>query len=372
MGLIDFIHQMFTDYTIQTIVMGTAVLGLLSGLLGTWAVLRRQSLLGDAVAHAALPGIAIAFLISGEKNTLLILAGAAAAGWIATLWIRGITLNTRIKSDTALAVVMAVFFGFGMVLITLIQQMPNARQAGLESFLFGQAATLLRHDVAIMAIIAGVALVTVFLFWKEFKLLAFDQQYANSLGFNIKFLDILLNTLIVVAIIIGLQAVGVVLMSALLIAPAAAARQWTNKLGAMALLAAIFGALSGITGTFLSGAMAKMPTGPLIVLSSVSIVIFSFLFAPQRGLIAQFILKMKVKKRIAHDTLLVHLYHICRKHKSKYEPHSLKLLKPLPDYNNATIKHLHDQKLITLTKKKEWCLTEKGIMKVEQLIKTGG
>jgi len=231
MGLIDFFYQMASDYTIQTIVMGTAVLGLLSGLLGTWAVLRRQSLLGDAVAHAALPGIAIAFLISGEKNTLFIFAGAAVAGWIATLWIRGIAINTRIKSDTALAVVLAVFFGFGMVLITLIQQMPNARQAGLESFLFGQAATLLRHDVAIMAIIAGVAVVTVFLFWKEFKLLAFDQQYANSLGFNIKFLDILLNTLIVIAIVIGLQAVGVVLMSALLIAPAAAARQWTNKLG---------------------------------------------------------------------------------------------------------------------------------------------
>lgn len=372
MRLIDFFIQLSSDYTIQTIVMGTAVLGLLSGLLGTWAVLRRQSLLGDAVAHAALPGIAIAFLITGEKNTLFIFAGAGIAGWIATLWIRGIAINTRIKSDTALAVVLAVFFGFGMVLITFIQRMPNAQQAGLESFLFGQAATLLRHDVAVMAIIAGLTIVIVGLFWKEFKLLTFDPQFASSVGFKIKFLDILLNTLIVIAIVIGLQAVGVVLMSALLIAPAAAARQWTNKLSAMALLAAFFGALSGVTGTILSTAMANLPTGPLIVLSSVSIVFISFLFAPQRGLIARFILKMKAKRRIALDTMLVHLYHICRKHKNRYEPHSLNLLKPLPEYNKATINHLLDNELISLTKSKEWCLTDKGIMKAEQLIETGG
>ncbi len=367
-----YFKELMSDYTLQTIVMGTAVLGMFSGLLGTWAVVRRQSLLGDAVAHAALPGIALAFLIIGTKNTFYLLIGAALAGWLAVLWIRGITLNTRIKYDTALAVVLAVFFGFGMVLITFIQRMPNAQQGGLEAFLFGQAATLLRSDVVTMSIIAGAATLILLLFWKEFKIISFDPQFASASGFNIKAPDILLNTLIVVAIVLGLQAVGVVLMSALLIAPAAAARQWTNKLWVMSLLAAVIGAMSGIIGSAISGSVTKLPTGPLIVLTSIVFVAISFLFAPQRGLLAVFVQRFKNKKRVALDTLLMHLYGISGTHSNMQHPHSLNILKPLPSFNRNAIKQLSDRKLIKITENKEWSLTETGIKRAKELIETGG
>ncbi|MBE0639466.1 MAG: metal ABC transporter permease [Bacteroidales bacterium] len=367
-----FFVDLFTDYTIQTIVMGTAVLGLVSGLLGTWAVLRRQSLLGDAVAHASLPGIAVAFLITGVKNSLFFFVGAALAGWLATIWISSITNNTRIKSDTALAIVLAVFFGFGMVLITFIQRMPNANQAGLESFLFGQAATMLRQDVITISIIAGAVFAIVGLFWKEFKLLTFDPQFAHSIGFNIKLLDTLLNTLIVIAIVLGLQAAGVVLMSALLIAPAAAARQWTNKLKRMAILASIFGLISGVVGTAISSTASNLSTGPVIVLISIFIVAISFLFAPQRGLIAQFFLKQKNKKRIALNTMLVNIYQICGQHENQEHLHSISILKPLPSFNKVTINKLSENGLIRLIDMKQWCLTEKGINKAKQIIENGG
>lgn len=370
--MMNYFTELLSDYTVQTIVMGAAVLGMFSGLLGTWAVVRRQSLLGDAVAHAALPGIALAFLIIGTKNTFYLLTGAALAGWLAVLWIRGITINTRIKYDTALAIALATFFGFGMVLITFIQRMPNAQQGGLEAFLFGQAATLLRSDVITMAIIAGVATLILLLFWKEFKIISFDPQFAHASGFNIKAPDILLNTLIVVAIVLGLQAVGVVLMSALIIAPAAAARQWTNKLWVMSLLAAIIGAMSGVIGSALSGSFTKLPTGPLIVLTSIVFVAVSFLFAPHRGLVAVFVQRLKNKKRVALDTLLMQLYGISGTHSNMQHPHSLSILKPLPSFNRNTIKLLSDKNLIKITDSKEWSLTDEGIRRAQKLIETGG
>lgn len=368
----NFFTEILTDYTIQTIVMGTGVLGMVSGLMGTWAVLRRQSLLGDAVAHASLPGIALAFIISGVKNPLYFFVGAAIAGWMATAWISSINQNTRIKSDTALAIVLAVFFGFGMVLITFIQRMPNANQAGLESFLFGQAATLLRQDVVTMATIALITIIIVALMWKEFKLLAFDPQFAQTIGLNIKVLDILLNTLIVIAIVLGLQSVGVVLMSALLIAPAAAARQWTNRLGFMAVLASVFGLLSGLIGTAISASGGNLSTGPVIILVSVFIVIISFMFAPRRGLLAQYLLTRKNKKQIVHDTMLVNLFEICRQHDDPQHLHSVNIFKPLPGYNKATIDKLSDEGMIALTGRKEWRLTEKGILHASRILNSGG
>ncbi|MFW5705544.1 MAG: metal ABC transporter permease, partial [Bacteroidota bacterium] len=306
----DMLHTLYADYTVRIIAGGTLILGMLSGLLGVFAVLRKQSLLGDAVAHASLPGIALAFLISGMKSQLWLLSGAAIAGWIASLWITGIIKNTRIKSDSALAMVLAVFFGIGLVLLTYIQKIPDANQAGLETFLFGQAATLVRRDVINMAVISAMVLVVLLLFWKEFKLITFDPQFARSAGFRVKFLDILLNTLIVVAIVLGLQAVGVILMSALLIAPAAAARQWTNRLGTMAVLAAVFGAMAGLTGTVVSASGSNISTGPVIVLSAIGLVAISFVFAPGRGLLAVYLLRLKSRSGIMHTRVLARMYQV--------------------------------------------------------------
>ena len=277
--------ELFSDYTFRTVALGAAMLGIVSGALGTFAVLRKQSLLGDAISHAALPGIALAFLITGTKSPLGLMLGAMAAGWIATLLVSSISISTRVSYDSALGTILSVFFGFGLVLLTVIQKMPNANQAGLSTFLFGQAAALVTQEVVTMCILGAIALTPTLLFWKEFKVLAFDPEYGQSLGFPIRYLDFLLTSLLVIAIVIGLQTVGVVLMSAMIIAPAVAARQWTNSLGIMVSLGAAFGAFSGISGAYLSSSFTHLPTGPTIVLAISSIVIISLFLAPNRGLI---------------------------------------------------------------------------------------
>lgn len=279
----DLLSDLFFDYTLRTIALGSAILGIVSGALGAYAVLRKQSLLGDAMSHAALPGIALAFLLTGSKMPLVLILGAALAGWMATLFIMSIVNSTRVKYDTALGMVLSVFFGLGLVLLTVIQKRPDATQAGLDKFLFGQAAALLERDVVTMGILGACAISVTMLLWKEFKLLSFDPDFAATLGFPVRMLDILITTLIVIAIVMGLQTVGVVLMSAMIVAPAASARQWTDNLGVMILLSALFGALAGISGAVLSASVPRLPTGPTIVVCVSAIVVFSILFAPRRG-----------------------------------------------------------------------------------------
>ena len=294
------------DYTLMIVSIGAALLGAVSGSLGTYAVLRRQSLLGDAISHAALPGVAIAFLLTGSKTPLILVLGAALAGWLGTLLILSIVRLTRIKYDSALGIVLSTFFGFGLVLHTLIQRTGNANQAGLDTFLFGQAATVLESDVLTIGILGGVAIIIMFVFWKELKLLVFDEGFAASLGFPIRVLDILLTSLLVIAIVIGLQAVGAVLMSAMLVAPAVAARQWTNKLSLMMFLAACFGALAGVSGTIISSSASRIPTGPTIVLCATVVVGLSIAFAPNRGLLWDWLRHQRNKQslKVATDRLL--------------------------------------------------------------------
>ncbi|MBP8251553.1 MAG: metal ABC transporter permease [Herpetosiphon sp.] len=281
MNLLD----LFQDYTLRNVALGSALLGIVSGVLGCFAVLRRQGLLGDALSHAALPGIALAYLLTGSKEPLVLLLGAGIAGWLGTLVINRIVRDTRISEDSALGIVLSVFFGFGLLLLTFIAKRNDANQAGLDRFLFGQAATLVGKDVLIMSILGGMALLIVFLLYKEFKLLAFDRAFAASLGFDPNRLGIMLTTLIVIAVVIGLQTVGVVLMAAMLIGPAVAARQWTHRLSRMIVLSAVFGGASGVIGTLVSISQTHVPTGPMIILSMTAIVILSILFAPARGIV---------------------------------------------------------------------------------------
>ncbi|MDX1439643.1 MAG: metal ABC transporter permease, partial [Rubricoccaceae bacterium] len=178
-------ESLFFDYTLRTVALGAATLGIVSGSLGTFAVLRGQSLLGDAISHAALPGIALAFLLTGSKAPLVLVLGAALAGWLGTLAVMHITGRSRIPFDAALGMVLAVFFGFGMMMLTYIQRLPNANQAGLDNFLFGQAAALITSDVVVMAVLGLIALGAMVLFWKEFKILLFDPDFGEAIGYPI-------------------------------------------------------------------------------------------------------------------------------------------------------------------------------------------
>jgi len=344
------ITQYFTDYTLRTITLGTAVLGAICGMLGSFAVLRKQSLLGDAISHAALPGIAVAFLITGAKDSNVLLLGALVSGLIGVFWIRGITTKTHLKTDTALGLILSLFFGFGMLLLTYIQKQPNANQAGLDKYLFGQAATLVESDVILMVIVTGISLLVMLLFWKEFKLLLFDKNYAMTLGFNTKFIDGLISFFIVLAIVIGLQTVGVVLMSAMLLAPAAAARQWTNSLSVMVLLAAIFGVFSGVFG---------ISTGPVIVLVAAVFVTVSFLFSPERGIIFKQIRLIKNRRDLKLKKTLYFMYDIVRDHDDISRPHAIKILNSFQGFTKKTLSKLEEKDWITI-QGQNWSMTNDG------------
>lgn len=273
------------NYTLRNVMMGSAILGAVGGAIGCFAVLRRESLMGDTLAHAALPGICLAFLVTGSRTSLVLMLGAAITGWLGTLCVLAIVRGSRVKQDAALGIVLSVFFGIGTVLLTHISRTGGANQSGLDRFLFGQAASIVRDDVVTMAVLGAVALGVLVLLFKEFKLLCFDPALAFSLGLPTTGLTIVLTGLIVVAVVIGLQAVGVILMVAVLIAPALAARQWTNRLEVMVVLAAIFGAVSGVVGSVLSAEIPRLPTGPTIVLAATVIVVISMLFSPERGIV---------------------------------------------------------------------------------------
>ncbi|MBW3624061.1 MAG: metal ABC transporter permease [Armatimonadetes bacterium] len=279
------LHDLIFDYTLRNVALGSMVLGIVSGVLGAFAVLRRQGLMGDALSHAALPGIVLAYMLTGSKTPLVLMIGAALAGWIGMTLILLIVRQTRISSDAALGTVLTVFFGIGVVLLTVVQKSNDANQAGLDKYLFGQAATLVHEQVMTMAVLGTAALVTVGLFYKEFKLLAFDPEFAMSLDLPTRRLDLLLTSLLVVAVVIGLNTVGVVLMSAMLVAPAAAARQWTHRLSAMLALSACFGAASGLSGALISVSDVRLPTGPIIILSATVFVVISVFFGSARGLV---------------------------------------------------------------------------------------
>jgi len=322
--------EIFADYTLRIVALGSGVLGATAGALGSFAVLRRQSLLGDAVSHAALPGIALAFLLTGSKAPLLIMIGAALAGWVGTLAVKAVVTRSRVPFDSALGLVLAVFFGFGLVLLTYIQKQPNAAQAGLESYLFGQAAALLRQDVVVMTVLGVVALLLLALLWKEFKLLSFDEAFGASLGLPMSRLDGILTALLVIAIVIGLQTVGVVLMSAMIVAPGAAARQWTRRLGPMVGLAAVLGAAAGVGGAVASSLVPRLPTGPTIVMILSGVVAVSLTMAPQRGLVWSRLRIGRLRQTPQLDPVLLHLYALSLHHPDNPEHgHSLAVLQTM-------------------------------------------
>ena len=223
-------------FTTRNVLAGATILGIVGGVLGSFALLRRQSLMGDALAHAALPGVCIAFLLTGSKAAPGLFAGALVAGLIGAVVILNVVRWSRVKEDSAMGIVLSVFFGIGIVLLTYIQKMPYGNQSGLDKFLFGQAATLMPEDVRLMGWLAAATLLVVLLLYKELKLVSFDTEFATSLGLPARRLELVLTVLLVVVVVVGLQTVGVVLMVATLITPAAAARQWTEKLGVMILV----------------------------------------------------------------------------------------------------------------------------------------
>lgn len=307
------------DYTLTTVAVGGAILGVISGALGSFAVLRQESLLGDALSHAALPGVAIAFLLVGRELGAL-LVGAAVASWLAVFFVQAVTQTTRLKRDATMGIALAAFFALGIVLMTYIQGRPDASQAGLDTFIFGQAAAIVRRDIELISAVGLIALIALALLWKEFKLITFDAEFARANGFPVTALEIALSTLIVVAIVLGLQLAGVILMVGLLIAPAVAARQWTHHLEEMVVLSASFGGVAGAVGAIISGIDADLPTGPLIIIVAFGIVFISICLAPERGIIWRWRKQWRDRYRFSARLVLRDIYTYAQQHQNPSYP----------------------------------------------------
>lgn len=290
---------------------GASLFGISAGVLGCFALLRRRALVGDALSHAALPGVCLAFMLSGGiKNPFYFLLGATISGLAGSLSIDAIVKNSRIKEDTAIGLILSVFFGVGILLLTHIQHQSYGNQSGLDMFLFGQAAAMLSNDVKLFSALALLLLAAVGLIYKEFKLIAFDSDFAQSIGLPVRWLDFSLTLLLVLIVTAGLQAVGVVLMAAMLITPPAAARQWTDRLPIMILLSGLFGGVAGASGALISSLAPRMPTGPWIVVVATAFFAVSIALAPRRGMIPRFYRHWSNARSIKLENILRTLYRL--------------------------------------------------------------
>lgn len=288
----------------QWVLVSTIMLGVASGMFGTLAYWKKQSLMSDALSHAALPGVVIAFMIMNEKNLFLLILGAAMSALLGAWFIHAIKSSTRIKEDAAMGIILSVFFGAGIVLLSIVNRTGGGNQSGLDTFIFGQAASMVRSDVYTMAGLAGAIILLIVIAFKEWKLYLFDPNFAKGLGLSSSTMNVLYVFGLVTTIVIGIQAVGVILMAALLIIPAVSARYWTHSFKVMMILAAIFGGLSGALGTFVSAQGTGWPTGPFIVLAASVFFIVSLVFGKEKGLLVERVeFKNQQRKAIAQNEL---------------------------------------------------------------------
>jgi manganese/zinc/iron transport system permease protein len=304
---------LLADYTLRVVIAGAMLAGALAGLAGAFAVIRRQSLLGDTLAHAALPGVCLGFLIAGGRSLPTLMVGALVAGLAAAAAVTALSRLGRIKPDAALAITLSLAFALGLVLLTHIQTRGGAA-GGIETFLFGQAAAMRAGDVALLAALAAGTAAGVAAAWRPIKASVFDRDHAAVQGVPMAAVDLGLTGLVALAVVAGVQVVGVVLMTALIVAPAAAARQWARSLGGMVVLSAAFGATAAGAGALVSASARGLSTGPVIVLAATVLVVLSFLIAPERGALAVLAQRARARDRAAEDRVLGSLDALARAH----------------------------------------------------------
>jgi manganese/zinc/iron transport system permease protein len=293
---------------------GAALLGVTAGVTGTFMLLRKRALVGDVVGHAALPGVGIAFFVmetmqrGSGKNMPGLLLGAALTGLAGVGCVLAIRKLTRIKEDAALAIVLGIFFGAGLALLSVIQRVSTGSQAGLDHYIFGMASALVLNDVLwILAVTLAVLLISGLLF-KELALLCFDEDFAATQGWPVMWLDIVLTGLVLCVAVVGMKSVGLLLVVALLVIPAAAARFWTDQLSVMLIIAGALGGLSAIPAVLASHVYARLPTGPMIVLVCAVFFLASLLFGPRRGVLQRWLVHRRLQRRVGRHDLLRAMY----------------------------------------------------------------
>lgn len=302
-------------YNTRLIVLSTAALGLAAGLIGSFLLLRKRSLMGDALSHACLPGIGLAFMAlvaldADGKHLPGLLLGATITGVAGVGLVLAIRNTTQVKDDAAMGIVLSVFFGAGVAILGMVQTMPGASAAGLESFIYGKTASMVLQDF-VLILAAAVAIVAVsVLLLKEFTVLCFDEGFAASQGWPVQRLDIVMLSLVAAVTVVGLQAVGLILIIAFLITPPAAARFWTHDLRGMLGLAGLIGALSGWWGASISALLPRLPAGAVIVLVAALLFLLSMIFGTARGVLLRLVTYLRLRKKIGRQHLLRAVFEI--------------------------------------------------------------
>ncbi len=367
------------DYNTTIVVLATAILGVGAGTIGSFLLLRKRALIGDALSHATLPGVCLAFMImvalggSGKQLPLLLL-GAAITGLLGVACVTFIRKHTRLHDDAALGIVLSVFFGLGVALLKLATQMPGGDSAGIESFIYGKPAAMLRSD---LQLIAGVTLLTVtlsiFLF-KEFTLLCFDDSYAATQGWPTGLLDAIMLGLVTLVTVVGLQAVGIILVIALLIIPPAAARFWTDHLPSMTLLAAIIGMISGWIGASLSALIEGLPAGAIIVVTASALFGVSMFLGTKRGVMLRAIEQLRLKHNMDRQHLLRALYelteHLPRGSSAHVKRQDLLRMRSWSNLRlGQVLRSARHDELISPDARGHWSLTEAGRVEATRMVR---
>lgn len=364
------------DYNTRVVVAGVTFLGLAAGAVGTFVLLRKRALLGDAVSHATLPGIALAFLLASAlgftgKSLPLLLTGAAITGVIAVLCVLGIVHASRIKEDAALGIVLSVFFGLGVSLSVLAQKQATGHAAGLDAFIYGKTAAMIARDAYLILIGGLVVTLVCAALYKELSLLCFDHEYAGSLGLPVVLLDVILMALVVGITVIGLQAVGLILIIALLVIPPAAANFWTTHLPSMIAISTLIGGISGALGAIASGIVPGLPSGAIIVLVAGTAFLISLFLGTNRGLLARWREGARIRWSVTRQHLLRALYELNEDATENMSPDALvpiaeSALFDERSWTYATMRRalrkLANAGLVTRdeTKQDHWTLTREG------------
>ncbi len=361
----------FQDANINNVLLGTIILGFTCGIVGVLVVLSKKALIVDAVSHSVLPGICIGFMFTGVKNPIYLIAGGMFAGGVAVYLVDWISRTSRIKKDASIAITLSVLFSIGVILLNIIQHSGNSNQSGLTDFLFGKAATIIQSDLNVFGVISAIVLLTLTLFHQHFKISLFDIGFAKTIGLSEKLIQGLISGLIIICTAVGIQTVGIILMSALIITPASSALFWTNSFKKGILLSGIFASLSSVFGVFISFLSSDMPTGPWIIVILSSIALFSAFFS-KKGIITKKIKAYKNKRKMISDNLIKAIY---EKGEKENNIEKGRTFNEILNTHSVSVSDLYKGIKILKNKKQItnsgelWKLTNKGIDTAKRIIR---
>jgi manganese/zinc/iron transport system permease protein len=372
--MIEELFSLWSNPTFQNILFSTTILGAGTGALGCFIFLRKESLLGDTMSHSALPGVVLAFLLTLQRDMLWLALGAFVFSLAGALIINYVIRRTRIDQDAAQAIILSSFFALGVQLLSWVQNNVTANKAGLTHYLFGQAGALTHSDLILIIVVMSLIGVVLILFWNRWVLISFDSLFGKSIGIKTWLWESLLMGIVVLSIVIGISVVGVVLMSALLVAPSAASRQWVQTPKGMVLLAAVFGGISGFLGTTISLAQPQIPTGPSIVVTLSFFSLLSLLLSPQRGILARWMLERTFQNSFAQQRMLRNMGRLGELHHDLFVKHKKTTLLTMDDQTQGphqALEALRLRGLVTRTKENFYALTQKGVDTLKQGNKNG-